>query len=104
MSSTREDGCLDKAACCSPAGAFPTASTAFAPQSLAGLAPLQPAALFSLPQLTSEAVVGSVGRWEGRSGTGEVASMRAGFRIMGSVIGGTPTCKGEARGWRIRGC
>lgn len=38
-----------------------------------------------------------------RSGTGEVASMRAGFRMMGSVMGGTPTCSGEVSGCRISG-
>lgn len=37
------------------------------------------------------------------SGTGEVASMRAGFRMMGRDMGGTPTCRGEARGCRMRG-
>lgn len=29
--------------------------------------------------------------------------MRAGFSIIGRVMGGTPTCKGEARGCRMRG-
>lgn len=37
------------------------------------------------------------------SGTGEVASMRAGFRMIGRDMGGTPTCRGEARGCRMRG-
>lgn len=55
-------------------------------------------------------VGGAVGGGAGQSaegrgsrGTGEVASMRAGFRMIGRVIGGTPTCKGEARGWRMSG-
>lgn len=39
----------------------------------------------------------------GSSGTGDVASIRAGFRMMGSDMGGTPTWRGEARGCRIRG-
>lgn len=47
--------------------------------------------------------MGSVGRDVGRRGTGEVASMRAGLRMMGRVIGGTPTCRGEAKGCRISG-
>lgn len=38
-----------------------------------------------------------------KSGTGEVASMRAGLRMMGSVMGGTPTCSGEVSGCRISG-
>lgn len=42
-----------------------------------------------------------VGR--GSRGTGEVASMRAGFRMIGRDIGGTPTCSGEARGCRMSG-
>lgn len=42
-----------------------------------------------------------VGR--GSRGTGEVASIRAGFRMIGRDIGGTPTCSGEARGCRISG-
>lgn len=29
--------------------------------------------------------------------------MRAGFRIIGRDMGGTPTCRGEARGCRMRG-
>lgn len=29
--------------------------------------------------------------------------MRAGFRMMGSVMGGTPTCSGEVSGCRISG-
>lgn len=53
--------------------------------------------------LTSEVSAGSVGRGAGTRGTGDVASMRAGFRMIGSVMGGTPTCSGEARGWSIRG-
>jgi len=32
-----------------------------------------------------------------------VASIRAGLRMIGSVIGGTPTCSGEARGCRMSG-
>lgn len=39
----------------------------------------------------------------GSSGTGDVASMRAGFRMIGSDMGGTPTCKGDARGCRMSG-
>lgn len=46
---------------------------------------------------------GLVGLGLGSSGTGEVASMRAGFRMIGKDIGGTPTCRGEARGCRMRG-
>lgn len=38
-----------------------------------------------------------------RRGTGEVASMSAGLRIMGRVMGGTPTCSGEVKGCRISG-
>lgn len=53
--------------------------------------------------LTSELSAGSVGRGAGSRGTGDVASMRAGFRMIGNVMGGTPTCSGEARGWSIRG-
>lgn len=52
----------------------------------------------------SEIVMESVDCWVAKRGTGEVASMRAGFRIIGRDKGGTPTCKGEASGWRIRGC
>lgn len=29
--------------------------------------------------------------------------MRAGFRMIGRDMGGTPTCRGEARGCRMRG-
>ena len=47
--------------------------------------------------------MGSVGRGVAKRGTGEVASMRAGLRMMGRVIGGTPTCSGEAKGCRING-
>lgn len=36
-------------------------------------------------------------------GTGDVASIRAGLRIIGRGMGGTPTCRGEARGCRMRG-
>ena len=36
-------------------------------------------------------------------GTGEVASMRAGFRMMGRDMGGPPTWRGEARGCRMKG-
>lgn len=39
----------------------------------------------------------------GSSGTGDVASMRAGLRMIGRDMGGTPTCRGEARGCRMRG-
>lgn len=46
---------------------------------------------------------GLVGLGPGSSGTGDVASMRAGFRMIGSDIGGTPTCRGEARGCKMRG-
>lgn len=46
---------------------------------------------------------GLVGLGPGISGTGDVASMRAGFRMIGRDIGGTPTCRGEARGCRMRG-
>ncbi len=44
-----------------------------------------------------------VGR--GNRGTGEVASMRAGFRMIGRDIDGMPTCSGEkgARGCRMSG-
>lgn len=45
----------------------------------------------------------SEGPEEGSSGTGDVASMRAGFRMIGKDMGGTPTCRGEARGCRMRG-
>lgn len=48
--------------------------------------------------LTSEVSTGSVGRGAESRGTGDVASMRAGLRMIGSVMGGTPTCNGEARG------
>lgn len=46
---------------------------------------------------------GLVGLGPESSGTGEVASMRAGFKMIGRDMGGTPTCRGEARGCRIRG-
>lgn len=46
---------------------------------------------------------GLVGLGLGSSGTGDVASMRAGFRMIGRDMGGTPTCRGEARGCRMRG-
>lgn len=46
---------------------------------------------------------GVVGLGLGSSGTGDVASMRAGLRMIGRDMGGTPTCKGEARGCRMRG-
>lgn len=36
-------------------------------------------------------------------GTGDVASMRAGFKMIGKDMGGTPTCRGDARGCRMRG-
>lgn len=32
-----------------------------------------------------------------------MASIRAGLRIIGRGMGGTPTCRGEARGCRMRG-
>lgn len=38
-----------------------------------------------------------------RSGTGDVASMRAGFKMIGKDMGGTPTCRGDARGCRMSG-
>lgn len=47
--------------------------------------------------------MGSAGRGVVKRGTGEVASIRAGLRMIGRVIGGTPTCRGEARGCRISG-
>lgn len=47
--------------------------------------------------------MGSLGRGVARRGTGEVASIRAGFRMIGRDIGGTPTCSGEARGCRMSG-
>lgn len=47
--------------------------------------------------------MGSVGRGVAKRGTGEVASIRAGLRMIGKVIGGTPTCRGDARGCRISG-
>lgn len=53
--------------------------------------------------LTSEMSAGSDGRDAGSRGTGDVASMRAGFKMIGRVMGGTPTCSGEAKGCRIRG-
>lgn len=53
--------------------------------------------------MTSEVVIGSVGRGVAKRGTGEVASIRAGLRMIGRVIGGTPTCRGEARGCRMSG-
>lgn len=53
--------------------------------------------------MTSELVIGSVGRGVAKRGTGEVASIRAGLRMIGRVIGGTPTCRGEARGCRMSG-
>lgn len=46
---------------------------------------------------------GLVGLGLESSGTGDVASMRAGFRMIGRGMGGTPTCRGEARGCRMRG-
>lgn len=46
---------------------------------------------------------GVAGLGPGSSGTGDVASIRAGFKMIGRDMGGTPTCKGEARGCRIRG-
>lgn len=47
--------------------------------------------------------MGSVGRGVAKRGTGEVASMSAGLRMMGKVMGGTPTCSGEVKGCRISG-
>lgn len=47
--------------------------------------------------------MGSAGRGVARRGTGEVASMSAGLRMMGRVMGGTPTCNGEDKGCRISG-
>lgn len=52
---------------------------------------------------TSETSLGSVGREAGSNGTGHVASIRAGLRMIGKDMGGTPTCSGEARGCRMRG-
>lgn len=46
---------------------------------------------------------GLVGRGPGSRGTGDVASIRAGFRMIGRDMGGTPICRGEARGWMRRG-
>lgn len=46
--------------------------------------------------------MGSAGRGVARRGTGEVASMSAGLRMMGRVMGGTPTCSGD-KGCRISG-
>lgn len=53
--------------------------------------------------LTSEVSAGPDGRDTESRGTGDVASMRAGFKMIGRVMGGTPTCNGEAKGCRIRG-
>ena len=39
----------------------------------------------------------------GRRGTGEEASIRAGFRMIGRDMGDPPTCRGKARGCRMRG-
>lgn len=39
----------------------------------------------------------------GSRGTGEVASIRAGLRMIGRDMGATPTCRGDARGCRMRG-
>lgn len=39
----------------------------------------------------------------GSSGTGDVASIKAGFKMMGRCMGGTATCSGEANGCRMRG-
>lgn len=36
-------------------------------------------------------------------GTGEVASIKAGLRMIGNDIAGTPTCNGEVKGRKIRG-
>lgn len=44
-----------------------------------------------------------MGRGVAKRGTGEVASIRAGLRMIGRVIGGTPTCRGEVRGCRMSG-
>lgn len=56
---------------------------------------------FQFSYLTSSE--GLVGLGPGSNGTGDVASMRAGFRMIGKGMGGTPTCIGEARGCRMRG-
>lgn len=53
------------------------------------------------PYWTSSDGLAGLGPWS--SGTGDVASIRAGFRMIGRDMGGTPTCSGEARGCRIRG-
>lgn len=55
----------------------------------------------SVAYLTSSE--GLVGRGPGSSGTGDVALMRAGLRMIGRGMDGTPTCRGEARGCRMRG-
>lgn len=53
--------------------------------------------------LTSDVSAGPAGRGAGSRGTGDVASIRAGFKMIGRDMGGTPTCSGDARGWSIRG-
>lgn len=45
----------------------------------------------------------SSGLGGGSRGTGDDASMRAGFRMIGRDMGRTPTCRGEARGCRMKG-
>lgn len=57
--------------------------------------------LMQQTSLRSQRAQSVVGR--GSRGTGEVASMRAGFRMMGRDMGGTPTCSEEAKGCRMRG-
>lgn len=47
--------------------------------------------------------VGLVGLGPGSRGTGDVASIRAGFRMIGRDMGGTPTCRGEASGCKMSG-
>lgn len=46
---------------------------------------------------------GLMGLAAGSRGTGEVASIRAGLRMIGRDMGATPTCRGDARGCRMRG-
>lgn len=46
---------------------------------------------------------GLVGLGPESNGTGDVASISAGFRMIGRGIGGTPTCRGEASGCKMRG-
>lgn len=53
--------------------------------------------------MTSEVGMGSVGRGVARRGTGEVASMRAGLRMMGRVMGARPPAVGRPRAARSVG-